>query len=58
MIGLIERQFERTARPLYGHLLRLLEQAIARGDSGCRVVVYLRPTDAAQASEGREYFRS
>jgi predicted ArsR family transcriptional regulator len=41
-----------------GYAKVAIEQAIARGDSGCRVVVYLRPTDAAQASEGREYFRS
>ena len=32
VIQLIERQFERTARPLYGHLVRLLEHAIARGE--------------------------
>src|ERR687889_1617203 len=35
----IERQFVRTERPLYGHLVTLLENAIARGDlpSGSRV---------------------
>src|ERR687889_1863087 len=35
----IERQFVRTERPLYGHLVALLESAIARGDlpSGSRV---------------------
>ena len=39
MIQLIERQFVRTARPLYGHLVTLLESAIARGDlpSGARL---------------------
>ena len=39
MIGLIERGFERGARPLYGHLVGLLESAIARGDipSGARL---------------------
>ena len=41
-----------------GYAKVAIEQAIARGDTGCRVVVYLRPTDAAQAAEGREYFRS
>ena len=41
-----------------GYAKVAIEQAIARGDSGCRVVVYLKPTDAAEASEGREYFRS
>ena len=35
----IERQFVRTERPLYGHLVSLLESAIARGElpSGARV---------------------
>ena len=35
----IERQFVRTERPLYSHLVSLLEGAIARGDlpSGARV---------------------
>jgi len=39
MIQQIERQFVRTARPLYGHLVELLESAISRGDlpSGARV---------------------
>src|SRR5688572_18488597 len=39
MIQLIERQFVRTARPLYGHLVTLLESAIARGElpSGSRL---------------------
>jgi len=35
-----------------------LEQTIARGDSGCRVVIYLKPTEAAQAAAGREYFEA
>ncbi|MFW6079814.1 MAG: methanogen output domain 1-containing protein [Gemmatimonadota bacterium] len=34
-----------------------LEETIARGDPGCRVVVHLRPTAEARATEGREYFR-
>ncbi|HZT80032.1 MAG TPA: methanogen output domain 1-containing protein [Gemmataceae bacterium] len=34
-----------------------LEQTIAEGHPGCRVVVYLRPTPEAQAAKGREYFR-
>ncbi len=35
----IERQFVRTERPLYSHLVSLLENAIAKGDlpSGTRV---------------------
>jgi DNA-binding transcriptional MocR family regulator len=40
MIQLIEPQFVRTARPLYAHLVTLLESAISRGDlpSGARVL--------------------
>jgi DNA-binding transcriptional MocR family regulator len=39
MIQQIQRQFVRTTRPLYGHLVSLLESAISRGDlpSGSRV---------------------
>ena len=33
-----------------------LEQTIAQGDAGCRVVVYLRPSESVPAS-AREYFR-
>ncbi len=36
-----------------------LEKAIARGDPGCRVVVYLDPeSEQAQAAKGREYFET
>ncbi len=34
-----------------------LQETIARGDPGCRVVVYLRPTAESLAREGREYVR-
>lgn len=34
-----------------------IEQSIAKGDPGCRVVVYLQPTEEAQAARGREYFQ-
>ncbi len=39
MLQQLERQFVRTTRPLYGHLVSLLESAISRGDlpSGARV---------------------
>jgi len=39
MIHVIERDFVRTSRPLYSHLVALLEAAIARGDvsSGSRL---------------------
>lgn len=33
-----------------------IEEAIARGDHGCRVVVYLRRTEESEAAAGREYF--
>jgi predicted ArsR family transcriptional regulator len=35
-----------------------LEQTIARGDPGCRVVVYLRPSPESATADGREYFGS
>lgn len=35
-----------------------LEETIAQGHDGCRVTVHLKPTDEAEAAEGREYFRS
>ncbi len=34
-----------------------LQKAIARGDSECLVVIYLKPTAEAEAAEGREYVR-
>ncbi len=35
-----------------------LEQTIAQGAPGCRVVVYLKPTSEAEAANVREYFKS
>jgi predicted ArsR family transcriptional regulator len=40
-----------------GYAKVALEAAIARGDAGCRVVVYLEPTKEAQRATGREYFK-
>jgi predicted ArsR family transcriptional regulator len=34
-----------------------LQETIAQGNPGCRVVVYLNPTDEAQSAKGREYFK-
>jgi predicted ArsR family transcriptional regulator len=34
-----------------------IQQAIARGDAGCRVVVYLKQTPESEGAEGREYVR-
>jgi predicted ArsR family transcriptional regulator len=33
-----------------------LQETIAMGDPGCRVVVYLKPTAEAEAASGREYY--
>jgi predicted ArsR family transcriptional regulator len=40
-----------------GYAKVVIEQAIARGHAGCRVVVHLKATGEAQAAAGREYFR-
>ncbi len=34
-----------------------LQETIAKGDPGCRVVVYLKPTDTAEKAIGREYIK-
>lgn len=34
-----------------------LQETIAMGASGCRVVVYLKPTPEAEECQGREYFK-
>lgn len=48
--------FGRIAAENVGYAKVSLEQTIARGDAGCRVVVHLRPTSGAEQAEGREYF--
>ena len=40
-----------------GYAKVVLEETIARGAPGCRVVVYLKPTPEAEAAKGREYFK-
>lgn len=35
-----------------------LQETIANGDSGCRVVVYLKYTEEAEEAVGREYFKA
>jgi predicted ArsR family transcriptional regulator len=35
-----------------------LEETIANGDPGCRVVVYLKSTEQTQSVDGREYVKS
>lgn len=34
-----------------------LQETIAKGDSACRVVVYLKPTEEAEDASGREYLK-
>jgi hypothetical protein len=38
-----------------GYAKVVLEETIARGSAGCRVIVYLQPTREAQQAVGREY---
>jgi predicted ArsR family transcriptional regulator len=40
-----------------GYGMVVLEQTIALGHPGCRVVVHLKPTPEANAARGREYFK-
>jgi predicted ArsR family transcriptional regulator len=40
-----------------GYSRVVIDEAIARGDAGCRVVVYLKPTGEPHAAGGREYFK-
>lgn len=35
-----------------------LEETIAQGHGGCRVVVYIKPSADADTAEGREYYQS
>lgn len=35
-----------------------LEETIAQGHAGCRVTVYLKPTQDAEAADGREYYKA
>ena len=39
----------------YAHVV--IEEAIARGDAGCTIVVELRPPRTGPVAEGREYFK-
>lgn len=41
-----------------GYARVVIERAIARGDSECRVTVHLKPTSGADAAQGREYHRA
>ena len=49
--------FGSIAADTVGYAKLSIEQAIARGDPGYRVTVYLRPSAEARAADGREYVR-
>ena len=49
--------FGNIAAQNLGYAKVVIEQAIALGDPGCRVVVYLKPTPEVEAVKGREYFQ-
>ncbi len=51
------RHLAGTLQNVVGYSRVVIEQAIARGDAGCRVVVNLKLTPEAQSSQGREYFQ-
>ncbi len=40
-----------------GYAKVVLEETIARGDAGCRVVIHLKATPGAEKAKGREYFK-
>ena len=41
-----------------GYAKVALEETIAQGNGGCRVVVYFEDTDEARDAEGREYYQT
>ena len=47
--------FGHIAAENLGYSKVVLEETIAQGHSGCRVVVHLRDNDAAKSASGREY---
>ncbi|WP_119461038.1 methanogen output domain 1-containing protein [Rhodospirillaceae bacterium SYSU D60014] len=49
--------FGQIAADNLGYAKVELQETIAQGHSGCRVVVHLQPASAAAEAEGREYFR-
>lgn len=48
--------FGRIAADSTGYARVVIEQAIARGDPGCRVVIHLDPSTEPGGESGREYF--
>jgi predicted ArsR family transcriptional regulator len=50
--------FGNIAAENLGYSKVVIEQAIARGDAGCRVVLHLKQTPAAVSASGREYYKA
>lgn len=48
--------FGSVAAENLGYAKVSIDEAIARGDSGCRVTVWLHPTPEAAEADGRDYF--
>lgn len=49
--------FGRITAEHLGYAKVSIEQAISRGDAGCRVVVYLTPDGPGAAADGNEYLK-
>jgi len=41
-----------------GYARVVLEETIAAGHAGCKVIVYLKPSAGSEQGEGREYFKA
>jgi predicted ArsR family transcriptional regulator len=50
--------FGNIAAENLGYSKVVIEQAIARGDAGCRVVLHLKQTPDALSANGREYYKA
>lgn len=50
--------FGSVAAENLGYAKVVLEETIAEGHDGCRVVVYLQPSSVSTAVSGREYFQA
>lgn len=57
MCMMTSNMFGTIAADNLGYAKVELQETIARGASGCRVIVYLKPTEESEDAEGREYFR-
>lgn len=50
--------FGSVAAENLGYAKVRLDETIAQGAPGCRIVVYLKPTDKSDSSDGRVYFKT